>query len=422
VSIVLHPKIIIEVVRVCTLDCSNKDYLNHQSYKFAKNKNIAYFRVNADTNSGEIDFFHKDYNPNCKAFNKEFNNKTPGVIISNLLAGITVEEARKYLFKKNIKKFNRPIWIYENSKMNKILYANNIRTEILLNKTLYHNLLGNNINERLGRTKIDTNNLYEFNVFDKKILVLGCGALGNFSTLMLSNFSDCKIDFVDFDKFENHNIIRQYLAYNSEGKFKSRVLSRSIKTINDSIRSSANIGYLGNYLPDDIVKKVNNLVLIDKEWIKNKEYDAILGCFDRKSARKTAANFAYELKIPYIDAGSGADPTRSKVYIYNPKQRDLTIENLFNSIDLDQSIIDSKWRDLVREQRKNNTSDFEYFMQGRSCSGTVSGSVSMGNQVASALMISELRKILNPQYYGSAIALDLSYKSSLVERIGVDFD
>ncbi|MBW3021216.1 ThiF family adenylyltransferase [Candidatus Woesearchaeota archaeon] len=425
------------------VDCSNNPYNHLMNLEYVNEKKIALFTVCANKQEGEISFYSPNHENDCQPILEDYFENEPGVIISNLLCGITVEEVRKYLFKHNIEKFTNPILreindpqrIQANNglEFEKHDYKETINKDKLLRRNFYHNLKAEDIFQRMEKSSIVQFANNEFRINNKRILVLGAGAIGNYCTLMLSHFSNNEIDFVDFDCYKKHNIARQYLAYDSYDKInedyfnlkyaKSKVLSEKLKIINPNIKTQGIIGFVGEEYNKSLLKshklKESDVTLVNRGWINN-NYDIILGCFDNFTARYESAKMAFDLKIPYLDGGSSADPTSSSLITYIPWINDEDIsQNFINREDKD-SIRREKWQRYRNNMNSNLNENDEVFIQGQSCSDFKSGSVSMGNQIAAALMINEMRKVLRPEVYGELIIRRGNYNSNLSKRLSME--
>lgn len=404
------------------IDCTNDPEYQHMHKEIAKEKNIALFTIAADQEKGELGFFHNQHENVCNTIIPDYNNQAQGNIISHFLCGITVEEVRKFLFLDNIDQFQETIAMEVNTtegfEINK--YSEKVKKYKLIKKNIFFDINGNTLAEMYRKNSSELKNRRESVLRGSKILIVGAGALGNYCSLMLAQSDKIEIDIVDFDKFADHNLTRQYLAYKRAGHFKSKTISDRIKIINPTIKSEGIIGYVGETYDKNMLRKEgltpNNVTLVNNDWIANRNYDIILGCFDNYKARKAAAEMAEKLKIPYIDGGSGAEPTRSQIYIYNPETNE-TISHKFNITTKTDEERNQAWRNFRASEESQRCSGI--FIAGQSCGEYNPGSVSMGNQVASALMITEARKILKPQYYPQERAKSASYNSNLNTKIGI---
>ena len=195
-----------------------------------------------------------------------------GIVTSGISAGIIADEIRKSLFKVNN-------------------YEENLRSRIIYNL------------ESSTRTSIDSNReLKTKDVYKKKVLVAGAGAIGNFAALSLALSGFGEIDILDFDTIDQTNMNRQILFYERLGKGKANVLSERIREIRE-IKS----------MPINRLLDENS-----EELFKDKKYDLIFGCFDNLEARYYLNEFAVKFGIPYLDGGTAA--FRGSIYSYAPKK------------------------------------------------------------------------------------------------------
>jgi molybdopterin/thiamine biosynthesis adenylyltransferase len=155
------------------------------------------------------------------------------------------------------------------------------------------------------------------------------------------------------------------------------VLCEKIKKINPKIETEAIIGH--------VCDENNGKECINKEWFsKNKsKYAIIFGCMDGGLARVILNQHCTELGLNYVDGGSS--PRQGKAVAFVPGQ----------TVCLECAIKISNEVDVIRN----------------SCGGTVKvrgddsaiinrpvdGNVNMSNRAVAGLMLSEARKIINPE-------------------------
>jgi molybdopterin/thiamine biosynthesis adenylyltransferase len=102
-------------------------------------------------------------------------------------------------------------------------------------------------------------------LFDAKVLIVGCGGLGNFVAVNLAASGIGNLHLVDFDTIDISNLHRQ-VFYKTEdvGKAKAEILSQYIKSINAEI--------IVSFSNQRIVKNaVRNLI---------KQFDIVVDCTD----------------------------------------------------------------------------------------------------------------------------------------------
>jgi len=118
----------------------------------------------------------------------------------------------------------------------------------------------------------------------KAILIVGSGGLGCSIALALSGSGIGKIDIIDFDKVEVHNIHRQILFETDDiGKYKAEVASSKIKNRNPYLKSDF---FIGSF----------------QEFIKNIDlnYSLIIDATDNLEVRLAIDEFAKKNKIAWI--------------------------------------------------------------------------------------------------------------------------
>ncbi len=328
-----------------------------------------------DRNKGRIRNYREIPDLGALILNEYSKDKQEGYT-SSVISGIVLEEIRKYLFKHNYN--STPIPEDTN------LRSNHIFTYNPYSKT------------RTGRKNdIDPSLAHYYG--GKKALIIGCGALGNSLALNLAYLGFGKIDFLDMDNVEVHNLSRQLLLYDGVGSRKADILSQRVKEINQKISTNAIYGRVGAVTRNDhswleqlfekektlwerrspqgrpdFPSSLNEFInqrysskngeqLIDKSQLKN--YDFILGGVDNKFARLWMNQAAIHTMVPYIDGGSS--PKGGQVVAYNP--------GYTNCVDCEVKLMG--------------------FPTRYSCIDGPEGSVVMSNMIIGGMMVGELIKM-----------------------------
>ena len=118
-----------------------------------------------------------------------------------------------------------------------------------------------------------------------RILVAGCGALGNEIVKNLAMLGVGNIYVIDMDKVEKSNLSRSVLfRKEDEGRYKAEVISKRAKEINDEI----NIKYFNG--------NIHNLGLGIF-----KSFDLIIGGLDNREARLFINQSCWKVNRPWID-------------------------------------------------------------------------------------------------------------------------
>lgn len=362
------------------VDATNDPRSKESVLDYALRYNIPFISTSSDQdksivschwpkNKGKIKVF--DENPDIESLlNKGYENAYQGGYTSCIAAGIAVEEIRKFKFK------------YDESDMN----LSRDESFVYNNRSDTREGVKNDIQKDL------------FKRHDKKVLVVGAGALGNFVSLNLAYIGIRHLDIIDMDHIEPNNLNRQLLFYNRQNEKKSEVLAERIKEINQSMDVNGIFGKVGETDEDDKqwIKKLYDIEkeqwsrkpvdmreqnfpefeefinihyrLSDSEREKDvslfsqdqvKDYDLIFGCLDNKHARMWLNNAVIKYKIPYIDGGTG--PKSGQMAAYHPD----------NTRCIDCQI------------------DLMHFPPKRSCIEGPEGSVVMSNMIIGGLMVGE---------------------------------
>ena len=158
------------------IDSTNDPYSKANCEKYSKSKKIPFISCSASRNKSVVTFSKMEklelllsHNKNKKWFNGDFKNQKQGDICTLPIGSVVTEEVRKYCFS-----------LSENDKNLQI--------------PLIYNLESNQ------RTKYDSDfhiNIGDF-FWDKKALVVGAGALGNFVGLGLALMNVGNIDIAHF--------------------------------------------------------------------------------------------------------------------------------------------------------------------------------------------------------------------------------
>lgn len=126
-----------------------------------------------------------------------------------------------------------------------------------------------------------------------KIVVVGCGGTGGFVAEGLCRFLPPEADllFIDHDRVEPHNLIRQHFYPGDLGKFKSQVLAERFAHL-----YRRTIGYSVYPYKRDNVDESSPFGRAIRSAI-------IIGCVDNAAARKDMSNL--KLNDWWIDSGNG---------------------------------------------------------------------------------------------------------------------
>ena len=210
----------------------------------------------------------------------------------------------------------------------------------------------------------------------KRILIIGAGALGNFVALGATLEGIGKIDILDFDEVEPHNLNRQIMFYDAVGKKKSLALAEKIKQINPDIEVKG------------LVEKLDE----NTTYFLNNNPDLILDCVDNFATRAITNYFAVHYGIPLVSGGTNSNS--GQVVVYEPGQ---------------SACLECK---LGVEQALGVA------LQGSKCTDAPNPSVIMTNEIIGGMMVGEALKVLD-KGYGTSVSRILKYDSTAPVRGGL---
>lgn len=330
------------------IDLSNDSKSQKNALEYGAAKNVPVLIAAADSVRGEL-YFRLPNTKSNEVNLGRYQNQKQGAIPSEVLGGIITEEVRKIVMPFN-----------ENDKPIDVLSYSLANT---------------------GRFNSDDNQKIDLaSLKNKKVLVVGAGALGNFAGLGLALAGVGHIDILDFDTVETTNLNRQLLFYESVGDEKSRALAKKLQNINPNVK----INGISGKLDESYVGYFRE--------IKNRP-DLILDCVDRFGTRAIINYFAVRYGIPLISGGT--NPSAGQVVVYNPGE----------SACLDCKL--SVDKALGKERAAH------------SCIHAAEPSVIMTNGVIGGLMTAEAVSLLASESYGPHIKKMLRYDSRNPYRAGL---
>jgi len=189
----------------------------------------------------------------------ELNTQKQDPIVSQVIAGIGVEEARKII--------------------------NPLQGEHVINDLIIYNLLSNSRFDHQQDKIIND----DFDLSNYSVCLIGAGALGNFVGLGLALRNIGNLAVVDFDVTETTNLNRQILLYDSVGREKSSALVQKLKKINPR----------GNYRA-----KVDKIVPSSSNFFSRNKFDLIIDTVDNNKTRALLNYFSLKYDIPFISGGT----------------------------------------------------------------------------------------------------------------------
>ena len=302
-------------------------------------------------------------NPDLEAIcHKEFKGHRQGGFTSGLVAGLAVEDIRKYVFQYNGD--------------DKVLNSN---------ERIVYNIYSSSrkgLEDNVKKNYIPNNR-------KRKVLVVGAGALGNWLSIYLAHSCLGQIDFLDFDKAEIENMNRQIQLRGRISEKKAKILSDRIKEIDPYVKSKSHDGKICDELTEEDIKKGRSR--ISEEVILNENYDVIFGCVDNKYARLWLDEFCIRNKIAYIDGGS--HPKAGQLAVYIP--------------DITRSVNEQLHLETFSEKISN------------ACDGP-NPSVVMSNAIIAAAMCGELTHVFNYELNKHTLEGPFVYDTFFQERFWIE--
>jgi molybdopterin/thiamine biosynthesis adenylyltransferase len=341
ISIIGKPGVII--------DLTNSQDSKTSVLKYAQRKNIPVVSASSDNIRGEM-YVIMDKNKEIfeKSKLRDYKGKCQGSVPSEILGGLITEETRKILMPLNEEK---PVRNLAYSLASPRRFSRDLEEEIK-----------------------------DVNLKNKKVLVVGAGALGNFVSLGVALSGVGDIDILDFDEVDPTNLNRQILFYDAIGKNKAEALASRILEI----------------VPKLKIKGLTEKLDENSDYFKENKPDLIMDCVDSLAVRAIINYFGVRYKIPIVSGGT--NPNSGQVVVYEPGE----------SYCLDCSL------GVEKALGKTRTSS--------SCRYAPDPSVIMSNEVIGGIMVGEARKVLDRDY-GEPIRKILKYDSLAKLRgglVGID--
>ena len=229
-----------------------------------------------------------------------------------------------------------------------------IITGIILEETK-NLLMGQDVSDNLisySRKELSTSNN------QKKMLVVGSGALGIFVGLGLAYSGFRQIIFMDPDVVEVTNLNRQVFFYDAVGESKAKTLSTKLNAL-FGLDSNHQVAYFDRN--SDI-----------------SSFDVVFDCVDNFESRIVLSEKCARQGKMLISGGTS--PDAGQVVIYNPAKNNVTPAKLLGLYD-------------IIEKRSPET----YQRERAACIYHPDPSVIMTNQIAAGFMVDAYRMLLNGQ-------------------------
>ena len=337
--------------------------------KYSRLKNIPLISVGCGPNIGKLGVYNPGNSMSRSDEVRYLENilfhdiiGSQGTIVSSVMSSLAVDEARKILMPINNEKTIEDILLYNLSSLER--FAGDAGDA------------GDTRGETGGTHKL--NYVQEREDFsDKKVLMIGAGALGNFAGLELVLNGIGNLTIVDDDTIEETNLNRQIFFYDKVGAGKAETLASRLGQLN----SNVNVDYL-----------VERITPESENVFKKGGYDLIVDTVDNNKSRALLNYFSLKYKIPLISGG-----TR-----YNSGQVVVSVPGetacLNCKVDIDKLAVDGH--------------------QPQSCIHAAQPSVITSNQIIGGMIVGEVRSVLRPDKYGICSNKISKYISEDEFRIG----
>ena len=354
------------------VDLSNNPKTKMKSIELSNELNVPLITASTSESRGRVLVYNQDNKMRNSIEDYlllDFEGSNQGIIPSGVISGLVVEEVRKSIFKLND---------YDKTIKTSVNY--NLLSKIRSNKELDVKLT--------QKQFLNNKNILK----NKKIGIIGAGAIGTFVSLESCLLNPKGIYIIDMDHVEETNKNRQilYCLDKSDGRKKVDATCEILKKINPNVESHPVYGKVGNKLNQDEIKK--GVYLINEKELLNLNCDIILGCLDNFMARKFLNDFAVKNSIPYIDGGTSSDA--GQLINYFPGKTAC----LECQIDLSKRLSDAIKRD--NDMRTSCPNERHQ------------PSVVMSNEIIGSAMVGEMRNYFCPEVYGGILISKMNYNSN----------
>ncbi|MEI7718389.1 MAG: ThiF family adenylyltransferase [archaeon] len=324
------------------LDLTNNPASKQTVIKYGVAKNIPVLTSSCNEVRGELVLVNGENQ--VQAALADYNGASQGAVTSEIFGGLITEEVRKILMPMA---GDKPVKSLAYSLASGRRFSNELEEEVS-----------------------------SADLSGKRVLVIGGGALGNFTIPGLALAGVGNIDIVDYDGIEATNLNRQILLWDSVGKYKAEVLAERIKQIRPKINVRGIVGEVKH----------------DSTLLAENHYDAILDCVDSFAVRAQLNYLAVRNHVPLISGGT--NPSSGQVVVYVPGKS--------ACLDCTMHVEDA----LAKE------------LKSATCRHAPDPSVIMTNEIIGGMMVGETLKVLD-SHYGTPISRILKYDSKAGARGGL---
>jgi len=319
------------------IDASNSPESKANVYNYATSKEIPIISASADDVRAEL-------HVNEEGKLEEYKGQEQGNVPSEVMAGLIAEETRKIIMPMGDEK---PV------------------------KQLGYSTASSRRFSDEKEFEVD-----QVDLKDKRVLIIGAGALGNFVALGMGMSGVGNIDILDFDEVDSTNLNRQILFYDAVGEKKAEALAKRVKEI----------------APESEVRGLVEKLDEKSTYFEKNKPDLILDCVDSFAVRGLINYFSVRNEIPLVSGGT--NPNSGQVTVYVPGK----------SACLDCRLGVDK---ALAEERA-----------AASCRHAPDPSVIMANEIVGGMVVGEALKVLD-NGYGEPITRILKYDAKAGARGGL---
>lgn len=135
----------------------------------------------------------------------------------------------------------------------------------------------------------------------RSVVVVGAGNIGSHVLPLIGRMPEVgSITIIDNDVYEPKNLPGQHISEGDFGKSKAHTQAQRMRGLNAHLRTWAIAENVENVPPGNL------------------RGDVILGCLDSRESRRVVHQVAWQLGVPFIDAGVEPDGLLARVNVYRP--------------------------------------------------------------------------------------------------------
>ena len=276
------------------IEASNDPCAKYNLWEYCLEKKIPFLSASASEEMGGLGVMIPDRVPqNLDMLLKnllflENASYASGVDTSGVMAGLAVEELRKIIAPIGPEKNIDDIVLYyprESPYFSRHELAETGQTE---RKLTEHKLTDRERTEQISTEQRKLARRTAIDLAERKVAIIGAGALGNTCGLDLVLSGIGQLDIYDFDEIESTNLNRQFLFYDKVGQPKATVLAERLSALNKKVK---------------VVPHTDKITLADAKKL-NKKYDVLIDCVDSFKTRALLNYISRSNAIPLISGGS----------------------------------------------------------------------------------------------------------------------